>query len=152
MANEMTQDQYNKLKSMLEVYKIQLKEAKTRAEFARRDGDLKENESYSSAKREIADYSSLIQDTEEKLNNATIVEFSIDFKDDTVKHGSKVRLEYDSKIISKVLTGPDEGDYDATITTESVLGKALIGRRAGDTFTYIDNIGFSHTVKVLRVV
>lgn len=109
-------------------------------EEARALGDLSENGDYHAAKEAQGHMESRIRQLESLLKDAVVADKVTD--PDTVDAGSVVRLKYE---------GDDDGDAEeylvgsveerregmAVISTNSPLGRALVGRRAGpDPVTY----------------
>jgi len=101
---------------------------------AREYGDISENAEYDIAKDEQAKMETEIAEIELKLSNVEIIEENI--KSDTVSIGTTVRLfdvsekvEADYKIVGSHESNPMEGK----ISNESPIGKALIGKKKGDT-------------------
>jgi len=108
-------------------------------EAARALGDLSENGDYHAAKDTQGKMESRIRHLQALLKQATVVED--DVGDGSVSAGSVVVLRYD---------GDDEGDVQryfvgsieerrgdmAVVSPEAPLGKALVGRRAGDSVAY----------------
>ncbi len=103
-------------------------------EVARSFGDLSENAEYDEAKNEQARIEGRIRDLEEMLRNAEVVD-QAGQPAGIVGVGSAVRvydLEYEEED-TYTLVGATEADpAKLKVSTESPIGKALIGARVGE--------------------
>ncbi len=103
-------------------------------EVARSFGDLSENAEYDEAKNEQARIEGRIRDLEEMLRNAEVVD-QAGQPAGVVGVGSAVRvfdLEYEEED-TYTLVGATEADPSKLkVSTESPIGKALIGARVGE--------------------
>ncbi len=103
---------------------------------AKMDGDVSENAGYDEAKRQQAFLEGRIMTIESVLKNAVLIE--TDGPSDTVILGSRVTVVEDGfepetyTIVGSVEANPGDG----RISNESPLGKALIGRKVGDTVAF----------------
>ena len=105
-------------------------------EQARGHGDLKENAEYHAAKERQSHIAARINDLEHKLAEAQIIDTS-NFSNEKVLFGATVTLKdnHTDKEQRYTLVGPDEGDLkNGRISVQSPVGRALIGKRVGDTF------------------
>lgn len=103
-------------------------------EHARSLGDLKENAEYHSAKEEQGMLHAKIKDVEDKIARAQLLE---DQAIDTSKAytGASVRVlnKKTKKEITYMLVSPVEADMaSGKISTESPVGKAILGKSPGD--------------------
>lgn len=93
-------------------------------------GDLSENGAYSAARERQSFVEGRIQELEEILKKAVVVEKSDNGK---VSTGSLVTLTSNGIEIEYMIVGVDEVSADMQkISHESPLGKALIGKKVGD--------------------
>ena len=103
-------------------------------EVARSFGDLSENAEYDEAKNEQARIEGRIRDLEEMLRNAEVVD-QAGQPAGVVGVGSEVRvfdLEYEEED-TYTLVGATEADPSKLkVSTESPIGKALVGARVGE--------------------
>lgn len=100
---------------------------------ARAFGDLSENEEYSSARAEQKQVENRILELEDILKNAKIIR---NIKRDKVAVGSTVTIRLAGKKTTYSVVGPVEADpLNGKISDQSPIGKALLGRSAGDEFT-----------------
>ena len=97
---------------------------------ARELGDLRENADYEAARREQSFLEGRIQEIEQVLRNAVV----ITTRDSGVVHlGSTIEVEIEGERATLHLVGPSESDpSEGRISDASPVGKALMGRRAGD--------------------
>jgi transcription elongation factor GreA len=101
---------------------------------AREYGDISENAEFEAAKERQALVEGKINDLHSKLGQCEIVEVSEDSVD-RVTFGSTVYLEDldTGEEVRYRLVGPYEADLaQGTISVTSPIGKALIGKEAGD--------------------
>lgn len=111
---------------------------------ARAFGDLSENEEYSSARNEQKIAESRILEIQELLKNAKIIRSG---KKDKVVLGATVIFEMDKRKVEYTVVGPTEANpLEGKISNESPIGKALFGRKPGDTFDFNDK-----KVKIIEI-
>jgi transcription elongation factor GreA len=102
---------------------------------ARAHGDLSENAEYAAAKERQSFIEGRIAELEGKLSNAQIINPALLDADGRCVFGATVELEdMDSgEIVTYQIVGEDEADIkDGKISVSSPLGRALIGKSAGD--------------------
>lgn len=93
-------------------------------------GDLSENADYIAAKEEQAFLEGKIQELEAILRNAVIIQKS---QSSVVDLGSRVVIEENGQRFSYQMVGVREADpRSGKISHESPIGKALMGRSAGE--------------------
>lgn len=113
---------------------------------ARAFGDLSENEEYSSARAEQKQVENRIIEIEEILKNAKVIR---NIKRDKVAVGATVTLKLAGKKTTYSVVGPVEADpLNGKISDESPIGKALLGKSAGDSFSLPNG----NTGKILEIV
>ena len=103
-------------------------------EEARGHGDLTENAEFEAAKDRQAFIDARLSDLEYKLSRADIID-SKTLSNDRVVFASSVVLENidTGENVTYQLVGPDEANIEeGRISVSSPLGKALIGKKAGD--------------------
>lgn len=99
---------------------------------ARSQGDLAENSDYQSAKEELEFLDGRIDELEEVLQNASVVQSSKS-GDSGVGVGTKVTVKVNGKETIFNIVGEWEADpINKKISHESPLGIALIGKNIGD--------------------
>lgn len=115
-------------------------------------GDLSENADYIAAKEEQAFLEGRIQQIETMLRNAVLIEAN--GPAGVVDLGSQVTVLEEGSETPEVfqIVGPAEADpLNGKVSHESPLGRALLGRRAGDVVT-VDAPAGSVTFRVLEVL
>ncbi len=101
---------------------------------ARTFGDLSENEEYSSARNEQKMAESRILEIQDILKNAKIIRGG---KKDAVALGSLVTLNMGGREVSYTLVGATEANpLEGKISDASPIGKALVGRKTGESFEF----------------
>lgn len=101
---------------------------------ARAFGDLSENEEYSSARNEQKVAEGRILEIQEILKNAKIIRSG---KKDKVNLGVTVVLDMGGRNVEYTLVGPTEANpLEGKISNESPIGKAILGRKAGEDFEF----------------
>jgi transcription elongation factor GreA len=108
-----------------------------RIKSAKELGDLKENADYSSAREEQSFLEGRIKSIEALLRDATIIEAPSGEASGKIDLGSKVSIadpETPDDVTVYELVGPPEADPSAgRISNMSPVGRALVGRKAGET-------------------
>ncbi len=104
---------------------------------ARSFGDLSENAEYTEARNEQSRIEGRIVDIEELLRNAVIVDDD-EVSLDKVGIGTKIRVldvEAGEEETFQILGSTDSDIMKGNITAESPVGKALLGKKAGERVT-----------------
>ncbi len=98
-------------------------------------GDVTDNSEYEDLKEEWAMVEARIHELEQTLERAEVIHR--DVPSDVVDLGSRVTLRGDAgEEETWILVSPEEANtLDGTISTESPVGSALLGCRAGDSPT-----------------
>jgi transcription elongation factor GreA len=128
----LTQDGLKKLQDELKVLKEERRhEVIERIQEAVSHGDLSENADYAQAKEEQAFIEGRIQEIEEMIKNAQIIEHSANHS--IVSIGSTVSAKVGTKQVTYTIVGANEANPAAgKISNESLVGKALLGGKRGD--------------------
>lgn len=114
-----------------DIVKIKRPEVVERLAAAREMGDLSENAEYTAAREELAFIDGRIEELEQILKQAVVIEDH--HGDKMVSLGSQVTLKVGGKQEVFTLVGEWEADpQQKTISHESPLGKALMGKAVGD--------------------
>jgi transcription elongation factor GreA len=132
----LTQKGYEQLREELDFLKTKKRReiAQTIAR-ARAMGDLSENAEYDAAKEAQGHLEKRIAELEDKLSRARIIE-NENIPTDKVYIGACVKLrdEDTEEESAYTLVSPAEADYTQNkLSIESPIGKALLGRKAGET-------------------
>jgi len=131
----MTKEGYQTLKKELEYLKSVERPQVIRAiEEARSHGDLSENAEYDAAKERQAFIEGRLSELGYKLGNAEVIEVNNLPKDRAVFACTVVLENIDTgEDVEYQLVGPEESDIQqGRISVTSPLGKAIIGKKAGE--------------------
>jgi transcription elongation factor GreA len=117
---------------------------------ARSHGDLRENSAYDAARHDQMMNERRIADLDALFRNAVVVD-ELPTSNGAVGIGSTVTIDFDGEeeqytIVGAIEAKPTEGK----ISNESPIGKALLGKRPGQTAD-VPTPGGSTAVKILRV-
>jgi transcription elongation factor GreA len=133
----LTQAGYERLAQELKTLKSEERPAVIRAiSEAREHGDLSENAEYHAAREKQSFIEGRILELEDKISRADVID-PAKLGGDAVKFGATVTLIDDDteKEVTYQLVGPEEADLSqGRISITSPIGKALIGKKAGDAF------------------
>lgn len=134
MREQLTESDVQKIKEEIEYRKLVVRKKELEAvKEARAQGDLSENFEYKAAKQDKNRNESRIRYLEKMLKNARIV--SDESKDDEVGLNNTVTVyfeEDDETEVYRLVTSVRGNSMQGLISIESPMGKALLGRRAGD--------------------
>ncbi|MFO7605309.1 MAG: transcription elongation factor GreA [Desulfurivibrionaceae bacterium] len=121
-------------------------------EVARAHGDLKENAEYHAAKERQSFIEGRIQELQDKLSRAEIIDCST-LSCDKIVFGTVVTLvdlDTDEEVRYQLL-GPEEADMkNNRISALSPLGGAMLGKSVGDEVTVKTPAG-SRTLEVMEI-
>lgn len=131
-----TQEGYDRIVAELErLKKIERPAVILAIQEARAQGDLSENAEYDAAKEKQGQIEARINDLEDKIARAAVIKANT-ADSETVIFGAKVTVE-DTMLKKEVvytLVGPEDVDLlQNRISIQSPIGKALIGKRKGDS-------------------
>ena len=129
----MLEEGHRKLTDELKRLKGERPEIVEAIEAARAHGDLSENAEYHAAKERQGQIEATIADLEDRLSRAMVID-PTKLSGDKAVFGATVTLkDEDGKKVKYQLVGQAEADAkDGRISYNSPLGRALIGRQAGD--------------------
>lgn len=131
----LTEEGYRKLQEELEYLKnVKRWEVAKRLEQARSFGDLMENSEYEDAKHEQAFVLGRIVEIETILNNARIIRQDEVGKEE-VTLGSTVvleDLERGERMTFRLVSSAEARGDDACLSDKSPVGKAILGKKAGE--------------------
>ena len=146
MYDELTRSDIEKMKKEIEYRKLVVrKEALEAVKEARAHGDLSENFEYHAAKKDKNQNESRIRYLERMIKTAKIV--SDQSKDDEVGINNTMEVYFeddDETDTFKLVTTIRGNSLKGYISTESPLGRALLGHKAGDR-VYVkvsDTVGY----------
>ncbi|MEK7605177.1 MAG: transcription elongation factor GreA [Patescibacteria group bacterium] len=118
-----------------ELTKVKRPEVVSRVSDARNQGDLSENAEYVAAREELSFIDGRIDELEELLKQVSLIEEGAGTRGGyLVELGSKVTLKIDGKEEVYRVVGEWEADpAEKKISHESPLGKALLGKKIGES-------------------
>ena len=125
------QDELTYLKSTRE------KEVAELIKEARSFGDLSENSEYDEAKNEQGKLYARMSELTDILSNYVVIEED-ESEGDYVRLGSVVTLldkEFDEELTYRIVGSQEADPMNGAISEDSPLGKALLGKNAGDDVT-----------------
>lgn len=132
--NVLTKAGLDRLEKELEDLKVnRRREVAQKIKEAREQGDLSENAEYDAAKDEQRDIEARIEEIEKILKNAEVADD--EFGAGVINLGSTVTVydcEFDEEIVFKLVGSTEAKSLENKISNEAPLGKALIGKVAGD--------------------
>ena len=134
----LTPEGYEKLKQEIDyLQNDKRREVAERIRIAREFGDIAENAEYDDAKNEQAMLESRIAQLEDKLRSATVID-ATELDNEVVRVGTVVHgTDGDGGKFKYMIVGSAEArPADMKLSNESPVGKALIGRKKGDTVTF----------------
>ncbi len=132
----LTPEGYKKLKEEISYLSTEKRrEVAERIKTAREFGDIAENAEYDDAKNEQALLEHRIAQLEERLLNARVITKK-EISKDAVSIGSRVKLrDVDAKetIEYRIVGSAEANPSENKLSNESPVGKAIIGRKKGET-------------------
>lgn len=134
MHNQLTQKDIERMKEEIEHRKLVVrKEALEAVKEARAQGDLSENFEYYAAKREKNRNESRIRFLERMIKTAEVI--SDESKEDEIGVNNTVLLFFEEEGTTetmKIVTTMRGNSLEGLVSTESPIGKALLGHKIGD--------------------
>jgi len=146
-----TQKAFNELKRDLEEIQTQKKwEIAEWLKEASAQGDMLENAEYLEAKEAQTALENRIKDLEEKIRRAKIIKKR---RTDVVDVGTTVEfaISSDEKRTIKLVSSEEAEAEEGKISTESPLGKAMMGKKTGELFEVVTPKG-NRKYKIIRLV
>lgn len=135
MVQYFTKESLQKLKDELrDIKENQVKETKKLIAEARAFGDLKENAGYHDARDKMSFLLGRIEQLEAAINEAVVKERSGEEK---VELGSVVKISFGKEEQEYEISAPTAADIlKNKISYQSPLGQQLMGKKAGDKFSF----------------
>ena len=153
MHNQLTKQDMKRMEEEIEYRKLVVRqEALEAVKEARAHGDLSENFEYYAAKREKNKNESRIRYLERMIKTAQII--SDESKEDEVGVNNTVEVEFeeDGTVETyKIVTTVRGNSLEGLISTESPIGKALLGHKAGDRVLVKVNDSYSYYLKIKKM-
>ena len=153
MYNELTEVDIRKMQEEID-YRMRVVRPKCIEDLqtARGFGDLSENYEYKAAKQELRRCDSRLRYLRRMIATAKVIES--DTREGVAGLFDRVTIEYvedgDTETIT-LMTTLREDALNGIISKESPLGKAVMGRRVGETATVRVDGENSYTIKVLEI-
>ena len=154
MHNVLTQENMKKLQEELD-YRMTVKRAEIAKEklVAAAHGDRSENAEYKEACANYRENDNRIQYLMTMISTATVIDDDTQDKS-TLGINSKARVKFiddDEEEIVTLVTTMDLDPENMMISIESDLGKALIGKKAGD-IVEVEAPGSKYSVEILEIL
>ena len=153
-GRQMTRSEYTKREAELEYLKSEKRaEVQERIKEARSYGDISENAEYDAAQDEKAELDEKISKLEELLNTAEVIEDE-DIDTEFVGVGLTVKvkdLEYNEEEEFSIVGSSEIDPEKNYISSESPIGKELVGKRQGDVAEIIVPDGFTIKYEILGI-
>ena len=142
-----TKQGYQELVDELKYLKLtRREEIKEQIATARGFGDLSENAEYDEARNEQAKVEARIMELDALIENAEIIdESTMDVR--SISLGSIVTLydeDFDEEITYSIVGSNQADPLEQKISDQSPIGRALMGKRAGDSVTVTAPAGELH--------
>ena len=147
----LSQEHYDELQKELEELKTDGRvEVAKRLKQAKELGDLSENSEYQEAKFAQSKLEGRASELNEIIRNASIIKKSVGTA--TVRIGSEVKLEKDDKDEVKytIVDSNEASPLKGLISNESPLGRAILGKKAGD-IVKIETVAGEKSYKILSI-
>ena len=149
----LTDEGLKKYENELEYLKtVRRKEIAEKIKVALSFGDLSENSEYDEAKNDQAKVEARIAEIEAMLVNAKLIDEE-ELTTEAIHVGCKVKLldvEFSEEIEYQVVGSTEADPKKGRVSDESPIGKALIGRREGETVEVEAPVGMI-SYKVLSI-
>lgn len=153
MNNQLTKNDIKRMEDEIEYRKLVVrKEALEAVKEARAQGDLSENFEYYAAKKEKNKNESRIRFLERMIKTAEII--SDESKEDEigVNNTVEVLFEEDGSVETfKIVTTMRGNSLEGLVSTESPIGKALLGHKEGDRVCVQVNDNYSYHIVVNKI-
>ena len=153
MRNELTRKDIQKMEEEIEYRKLVVrKEALEAVKEARSHGDLSENFEYYAAKKDKNQNESRIRYLERMIRTAVVV--SEESSEDEVGMNNTVEVYFEEDDMTetyKIVTTVRMNALQGMISTESPLGKALLGHKKGDRVEVQVKPGVSYFVQIRNI-
>ena len=153
MYNELTEVDIRKMQEEID-YKTRVVRPKCIEDLqtARGFGDLSENYEYKAAKQELRRCDSRLRYLKRMIATAKVIK--ADTREGVVGLFDKVEIEYEEdgeRETITLMTTLREDAVNGIISKESPLGKAVMGRRAGDRVVVRVNDDISYAIRIIGI-
>lgn len=153
MHNELTKSDIEKMQEEIEYRKIVVrKQALEDVKEARAHGDLSENFEYHAAKKVKNQNESRIRYLERMIKTAVIVSDESAEDEAGINNTVEVYFEEDGLVEKyKIVTTVRGNSLEGLISTESPLGKALLGHKAGERVYVAVNDNYGYYIQIRSI-
>lgn len=153
MNNELTKKDIEDMEAEIEYRKVVLrKELLEHVKEARSLGDLSENFEYYAAKKEKNANEGRIRYLERMIKTATVVEDETGEDQVGINKTITVYVEEDEvEEEYKIVTTVREDSLNGLVSTESPMGRALMGHKVGDRVEIVVNKDYSYFVVIRKI-
>ncbi len=129
----LTKERLEELKGELDSFRTEKRlDVANKLKRAKEFGDLSENAEYLAAREEQASVERRIEDLEEIIRSAVIIQKSIN--QDIIDVGSGVEVRRNGEPLKFEIVGSEEAKPESgLISNESPLGRELLGHKVGDS-------------------
>ncbi len=131
---------------------VRRQEVAQKLKEARAQGDLSENAEYDAAKDEQRDIEARIEELENILKNVEVV-VEDEVNTDTINIGCLVKIhdvKFNEDLEYKIVGSTEADSLKGKISNESPVGRALMGRKVGDTVV-VDTMAGSLKYKIVNI-
>lgn len=153
MYDKLTENDIKKMQEEIDYRKLVVRPKELEAvKEARAQGDLSENFEYYAAKKEKNQNESRIRYLERMLKTAVVI--SEESKEDEVGLNNTVTLymeDDDEEEIYRLVTSIRGNSLSGLISTESPIGKAILGHKVGDRVEIKVSDDFSYYVVIRKI-
>ena len=153
MYDKLTENDIKKMQEEIDYRKLVVRPKELEAEKeARAQGDLSENFEYYAAKKEKNQNESRIRYLERMLKTAVVI--SEESKEDEVGLNNTVTLymeDDDEEETYRLVTSIRGNSLSGLISTESPIGKAILGHKVGDRVEIKVSDDFSYYVVIRKI-
>lgn len=146
----MTSQEVELLDKRIAALEDSIRDANFRLSEARKEGDLRENEEYSSAENDLFRFKKELAEKKARRQVAQVVNFKSK-NAGRITEGSTISLRIGEREFHEVTFTSNNVIPFKSISTHSRLGTLLMGRGVGDVFDYVDNVFRQQTVTILEV-
>ncbi len=153
MNNELTKKDIEDMEKEIEERKCVIRhKLLEHVKEARSHGDLSENFEYYAAKKEKNQNESRIRYLERMIKTAHVVEDNTKADEAGINKTITVYVEEDDvEEVYKIVTTVREDSLHGLVSTESPMGKALIGHKVGDRVEITVNKDYSYYVVIRKI-
>ncbi|MFI3237134.1 MAG: transcription elongation factor GreA [Lachnospiraceae bacterium] len=153
MAEKLTKKDIERIEAEIEERKLELRPVLIEAvKEARAQGDLSENFEYYAAKREKNKNESRIRYLDRMLRTARIVEDATQLDEVGLEKTVTVYFEEDDEEeVYRIVTPIRCNSLEGKVSIESPIGKALMGRKVGETVRVALPSGGGYSLRILAI-